>query len=303
MVFILFQRYEFESKSQPLLHHGYNCPWCLSYFKDTNLKANHNRYYSSNLLSDGVYPISKIRIWKQITTKLRADQIIMRCLSYFKDTNLKANHNRWTYVVCGGLGVYPISKIRIWKQITTVLALLFAQVPVFILFQRYEFESKSQLSHYVLKLIYWCLSYFKDTNLKANHNKTGSMILFIDGVYPISKIRIWKQITTNGSTLLSITRCLSYFKDTNLKANHNRPLILLLLLNGVYPISKIRIWKQITTNNFTVIFWMEVFILFQRYEFESKSQQFCKSFIPSLWCLSYFKDTNLKANHNSRHLH
>ncbi len=61
---------------------------------------------------------------------------------------------------------------------------------VFILFQRYEFESKSQQSDVVLTDEQWCLSYFKDTNLKANHNGMVEVVEISEGVYPISKIRI-----------------------------------------------------------------------------------------------------------------
>jgi len=63
-------------------------------------------------------------------------------------------------------------------------------VSVFILFQRYEFESKSQRISRTIRKLAWCLSYFKDTNLKANHNKILLNVFMTPGVYPISKIRI-----------------------------------------------------------------------------------------------------------------
>ena len=165
-MFILFQRYEFESKSQ----RGGTTACCKP-----------------------------------------------RCLSYFKDTNLKANHNFRCVLLGKILGVYPISKIRIWKQITTMDGLTRGQNEVFILFQRYEFESKSQPLPRCLRVFARCLSYFKDTNLKANHNSAISTSLRCLGVYPISKIRIWKQITTWEIGGIDSNGCLSYFKDTNLK--------------------------------------------------------------------------------------
>ena len=36
--------------------------------------------------------------------------------------------------------------------------------------QRYKFESKSQLIHSVKSLFVCCFQWFKDTNLKVNHN-------------------------------------------------------------------------------------------------------------------------------------
>ena len=36
--------------------------------------------------------------------------------------------------------------------------------------QRYKFESKSQLTHYTINEETGCFQWFKDTNLKVNHN-------------------------------------------------------------------------------------------------------------------------------------
>ena len=38
--------------------------------------------------------------------------------------------------------------------------------------QRYKFESKSQLKVVLIELILSCFQWFKDTNLKVNHNIT-----------------------------------------------------------------------------------------------------------------------------------
>ena len=44
------------------------------------------------------------------------------------------------------------------------------RIKVFPIFQRYNFESKSQLSFFAGVLYNGCFRYFKDTILKANHN-------------------------------------------------------------------------------------------------------------------------------------
>ena len=66
---------------------------CFQWFKDTNLKANHNYFYryvsNYKVVSNG----SKILIWKQITTEGEDDYAQIGCFQWFKDTNLKANHN------------------------------------------------------------------------------------------------------------------------------------------------------------------------------------------------------------------
>ena len=168
------------------------------------------------------------------------------CFQWFKDTNLKANHNSMVLVQNVLIVVSNGSKILIWKQITTFSCSSF--------------------------FLFSCFQWFKDTNLKANHNYkylgwTKSRV-----VSNGSKILIWKQITTR--TLLSLIGfcCFQWFKDTNLKANHNAETVASILNSVVSNGSKILIWKQITTLFRIILF--------------------------SLSCFQWFKDTNLKANHN-----
>ena len=118
----------------------------------------------------------------------------------------------------------------------------------------------------------WCIWLCKDTNLKANHNSQGNGNIGKFGVYDSAKILIWKQITTQLWYLHFLMRCIWLCKDTNLKANHNIWMVIVLSNHGVYDSAKILIWKQITTS-----------YLWQ--------WNFC-------WCIWLCKDTNLKANHN-----
>ncbi len=67
-----------------------------------------------------------------------------RCVQYIKSTILKANHNR-VKRACVLLGVCPI-------------------------YQKYNFESKSQPSGFLLSQSTGCVQYIKSTILKANHN-------------------------------------------------------------------------------------------------------------------------------------
>ena len=68
---------------------------CLSKRKDTNFKANHNLGNGLCRCSADVCLSAKIRILKQITTGKNNDIIFTGCLSKRKDTNFKANHNRF----------------------------------------------------------------------------------------------------------------------------------------------------------------------------------------------------------------
>ena len=143
---------------------------CFQWFKDTNLKANHNNVTVEIppvlVVSNG----SKILIWKQITTYEEAEDLSTCCFQWFKDTNLKANHNTVLLLSSFPRVVSNGSKILIWKQITTGAS------PGYL--------NKS------------CFQWFKDTNLKANHNSSETVVFSSVVVSNGSKILIWKQITT-----------------------------------------------------------------------------------------------------------
>ena len=146
---------------------------CIQWFKDTNLKANHNRIKCLTPWLHAVFNGSKILIWKQITTLKRQHFTRTRCIQWFKDTNLKANHNSFDVLSLRRGAVFNGSKILIWKQITTILRTLF--------------------------LMLSCIQWFKDTNLKANHNFSHAAWSSRKAVFNGSKILIWKQITTISS--------------------------------------------------------------------------------------------------------
>ena len=144
------------------------------------------------------------------------------CSQWFKDTNLKANHNRQTYWMRGILIVPNGSKILIWKQITTFG----------------NFSAKCcEIVPNGSKILIW-------------KQITTLLQSVFGGVWIVpngSKILIWKQITTFCGKRLSFKNCSQWFKDTNLKANHNYAYwvykVSWIVPNG----SKILIWKQITT--------------------------------------------------------
>ena len=131
------------------------------------------------------------------------------------------------------------SKILIWKQITTIRRSCYPVVG--------------------------CFQWFKDTNLKANHNTLKLALSLKTVVSNGSKILIWKQITTNRLNYLSLSGCFQWFKDTNLKANHNLTKVLLFLILVVSNGSKILIWKQITTSIVTITKKSSLFPMVQRY--------------------------------------
>ena len=110
---------------------------CSQWFKDTNLKANHNTVVGFHKRAEIVPNGSKILIWKQITTLYLYWSPINNCSQWFKDTNLKANHNI-TGLNSTMLGIVPNgSKILIWKQITTPFPWSLSPIVLFPMVQRY----------------------------------------------------------------------------------------------------------------------------------------------------------------------
>ena len=134
---------------------------------------------------------------------------------------MKANHNISIIIICSNFDVSDTSKILKWKQITT--------------------------TRINAHLHFWCFRYFKDTKMKANHNRWCHYPFLRWDVSDTSKILKWKQITTIFVLRCNLFRCFRYFKDTKMKANHNCRKKTFLSLSDVSDTSKILKWKQITT--------------------------------------------------------
>ena len=153
---------------------------CFQWFKDTKMKANHNRWWRSVKRLEAVSNGSKILKWKQITTCFTFKLLLLCCFQWFKDTKMKANHNPPLRIVLLFLAVSNGSKILKWKQITT--------------------------SWWCALLKCCCFQWFKDTKMKANHNSFMERYYLCSAVSNGSKILKWKQITTNTDMRLYINR-------------------------------------------------------------------------------------------------
>ena len=130
--------------------------------------------------------------------------LVISCFQWFKDTKMKANHNHFCHrrKIC--FAVSNGSKILKWKQITTIFA-----------------TRRSTKS---------CFQWFKDTKMKANHNCKSVTRLLYTAVSNGSKILKWKQITTTLYTAFISKCCFQWFKDTKMKANHNKCSLIFICL-------------------------------------------------------------------------
>ena len=144
-MFVILQKYDFSSKSQ----HSRQRP-----FRGTD-----------------VCDTAKVRFFKQITTpyqdrckrgrmfvilqkydfssksqpKLSAHSVPLWCLWYCKSTIFQANHNPGASIPQDLVDVCDTAKVRFFKQITTLPRCLFFTSMMFVILQKYDFPSKSQL--------------------------------------------------------------------------------------------------------------------------------------------------------------
>ena len=94
--------------------------------------------------------------------------------------------------------VVATTKVRIFKQITTLPVEQFNNVKLLLLPQRYVFSSKSQ--HQIEEELWkdCCCCYHKGTYFQANHNTYKIQSVLAPVVVATTKVRIFKQITTDS---------------------------------------------------------------------------------------------------------
>ena len=108
--------------------------------------------------------------------------------------------------------------------------------------------------------------------MKANHNLRHKIINFIGAVFNKSKIQIWKRITTSVKVDNAAFALYLISQRYKFESESQRPVVSLDLIRAVFNKSKIQIWKRITTPKFSLCFLWLLYLISQRYKFESESQ-------------------------------
>ena len=195
------------------------------------------------------------------------------CLWYCKSTIFQANHNEFIDLAAQTLVVCDTAKVRFFKQITTDANTAYYVAELFVILQKYDFSSKSQPAVCEYITYQSCLWYCKSTIFQANHNVRTSQQPNAPVVCDTAKVRFFKQITTHGARSLQSYCCLWYCKSTIFQANHNHRLSKRLLSSVVCDTAKVRFFKQITTGELKAVAKLLLFVILQKYDFSSKSQQ------------------------------
>ena len=144
--------------------------------------------------------------------------------------------------------VCDTAKVRFFKQITTKRSTFFLRRLMFVILQKYDFSSKSQLPALIAAGASRCLWYCKSTIFQANHNLELRLPARCLDVCDTAKVRFFKQITTGSSSCSINIRCLWYCKSTIFQANHNSCWTTSKRTKDVCDTAKVRFFKQITTN-------------------------------------------------------
>ena len=197
-----------------------------------------------------------------------------------------------TCVVC------DTAKVRFFKQITTAAVLGNEQAQLFVILQKYDFSSKSQLKLAEDKGLNSCLWYCKSTIFQANHNITWAMVRYALVVCDTAKVRFFKQITTGEQPLNLLDWLFVILQKYDFSSKSQRIEMKTAKGKVVCDTAKVRFFKQITTEPEVKAVAFQLFVILQKYDFSSKSQQ---KGVDSDWsnrCLWYCKSTIFQANHN-----
>ena len=144
-MFVILQKYDFSSKSQQRDADVVDMLRCLWYCKSTIFQANHNPQ-ESNYTFNGMFVI--LQKYDFSSKSQQARERIGRCgwcLWYCKSTIFQANHNTPRLPSSLIKDVCDTAKVRFFKQITTLFYIGKTDTMMFVILQKYDFSSKSQL--------------------------------------------------------------------------------------------------------------------------------------------------------------
>ena len=88
----------------------------------------------------------------------------------------------------------------------------------------------------------------------------------------LQKYEFSSKSQLSAATISFLSCCLRYCKSTSFQANHNDSRQAQWHALVVCDTAKVRVFKQITTQNQTHVFKLLLFAILQKYEFSSKSQ-------------------------------
>ena len=248
---------------------NFSCCW---YHKGTNFQANHNVCHSTHTTRMVVADTTKVRIFKQITTRSTSWCACWRLLLIPQRYEFSSKSQPYSDVCLPSFVVADTTKVRIFKQITT----------------------RSIWSTF----LHCCCWYHKGTNFQANHNTfcqcwSLCWLLLIPQRYEFSSKSQPQAKKTNAEAVVADTTKVRIFKQITTRLSCWLLVLMLLLIPQRYEFSsKSQLCIRGIYQSLTLL------LIPQRYEFSSKSQPFLLMVHLQMCCCWYHKGTNFQANHN-----
>ena len=144
---------------------------------------------------------------------------------------------------------------------------------MFVILQKYDFSSKSQLRSVAPMCNFWCLWYCKSTIFQANHNCLYWLWIWISDVCDTAKVRFFKQITTVPNFIHWPAWMFVILQKYDFSSKSQPMVFRRNFLPDVCDTAKVRFFKQITTNLVFIVYSYVMFVILQKYDFSSKSQR------------------------------
>ena len=218
---MILQKYDFSSKSQLITSFKVGLSRCLWYCKSTIFQANHNSKIQKSAKHKLFVILQKYDFSSKSQPKPSCKSAIACCLWYCKSTIFQANHNLLALINSKVLAACDTAKVRFFKQITTYWPNDRFARKLFVILQKYDFSSKSQLVLLSIGSKSGCLWYCKSTIFQANHNL---LVLISWKVLLFVILQKYDFSSKSQPLLLQILVkicCLWYCKSTIFQANHN----------------------------------------------------------------------------------
>ena len=119
---------------------------------------------------------------------------------------------------------------------------------LFVILQKYDFSSKSQLLCNMILAALSCLWYCKSTIFQANHNRKHWLDNLLNVVCDTAKVRFFKQITTKKSPTNKANKLFVILQKYDFSSKSQLVFWLRLGPVVVCDTAKVRFFKQITTG-------------------------------------------------------
>ena len=163
---------------------------CFLSYKDTHLKAIHNPQVALFLGKELFSILQRYSFESNSQQSTTTFDLSLSCFLSYKDTHLKAIHNFSIPLQEQGRLFSILQRYSFESNSQLIGHRSEYHLPLFSILQRYSFESNSQRPCAAVAARTGCFLSYKDTHLKAIHNRLNILSTHIAVVFYLTKILI-----------------------------------------------------------------------------------------------------------------